>query len=356
MQRSVGVGLAAAAVLVSAGLARAQSPNDHDHFGQTWVGWGDGLYVSSQNGYGLRGTTWAPNATGVLGASNSSTGNGAGVQGESWAPVGAGVYGVGRGTNTMGVYGDTAAPGGIGVYGLAENTTGANKGVVGQTWSPQGVGVYGEAPFPGSAGFFRGNTVVADPGSLSFGSSTRQMLNLWGPNIYGIGVQPFVMYFRTDGGTSRNGFAWFKGGSHANAAYDPGGGTVLMTLDQRGLTVNGTFVSSSDAAAKQDLSPVDVQQVLEGVGRLPINEWSYRDDPATRHLGPMAQAFRSAFGLGGDERHIAMVDADGIALAAIQALRQRVADQQAEIAELRAHLAAQEGRLEALARERPQRH
>jgi len=38
----------------------------------------------------------------------------------------------------------------------------------------------------------------------------------------------------------------------------------------------------------------------------------------------MAQDFRTAFGLGTDERHIATVDADGVALAAIQGLNQKL--------------------------------
>ena len=43
--------------------------------------------------------------------------------------------------------------------------------------------------------------------------------------------------------------------------------------------------------------------------------------PRIRHLGPMAQDFRSAFGLGEDNRHIDTVaDSEGVALAAIQGL------------------------------------
>ena len=37
-------------------------------------------------------------------------------------------------------------------------------------------------------------------------------------------------------------------------------------------------------------------------------------------MGPTAQDFYAAFGLGEDERHISTVDADGVALAAIQGL------------------------------------
>lgn len=55
---------------------------------------------------------------------------------------------------------------------------------------------------------------------------------------------------------------------------------------------------------------------------LPIARWNYKHDSAdTPHLGPVAQDFHQAFGLGADDKHIATVDADGVALAAIQALK-----------------------------------
>jgi DNA-binding transcriptional MerR regulator len=47
----------------------------------------------------------------------------------------------------------------------------------------------------------------------------------------------------------------------------------------------------------------------------------------------MAQDFHAAFGLGTDDKHIATVDADGVALAAIQGLNEKVelGRQQAEL-------------------------
>ncbi|NCS27217.1 MAG: tail fiber domain-containing protein [Microcystis aeruginosa F13-15] len=71
-------------------------------------------------------------------------------------------------------------------------------------------------------------------GSVSFGSQVRQMLNLWSTN-YGIGVQNWTQYFRSDGN-----FAWYKAGSHNDAELNAGGGTSLMTLDSNGvLSVSG---------------------------------------------------------------------------------------------------------------------
>ncbi|MFN3409175.1 MAG: tail fiber domain-containing protein [Limisphaerales bacterium] len=181
---------------------------------------------------------------------------------------------------------------------------------------------------------------------LFFGNTTRQMLNLWSTN-FGIGVQDSTTYFRTD-----SGFAWYRAGSHTNSG--PGtGGTTLMTLTASGLTVNGTFVSASDRNVKADFRPVNPAQVLDKVLALPLQEWIYQADPKrSRHLGPMAQDFHAAFGLGQDDTSIATVDADGVALAAIQGLNQKVESREQktemEMAELRAENAALKARLEKL--------
>ena len=85
-------------------------------------------------------------------------------------------------------------------------------------------------------------------GSLSFGSSMRQMLNLWGTG-HGIGVQNNTTYFRTS-----DNFAWYKGGSHNDAAFNAGtNGTSLMTLDVSGnLSVLGT-ISPAGSETNKDL-------------------------------------------------------------------------------------------------------
>ncbi|HEY0548440.1 MAG TPA: hypothetical protein VGF13_02495 [Verrucomicrobiae bacterium] len=48
---------------------------------------------------------------------------------------------------------------------------------------------------------------------------------------------------------------------------------------------------------------------------------------SVRHIGPMAQDFRSAFAVGENDRTITTVDADGVALAAIQGLNQKVEEE-----------------------------
>jgi hypothetical protein len=60
------------------------------------------------------------------------------------------------------------------------------------------------------------------------------------------------------------------------------------------------------------------------VAALPITLWNFKTDAGTRHIGPMAQDFHSAFNVGTDDKHIATVDEEGVALAAIQGLNQKV--------------------------------
>ena len=84
--------------------------------------------------------------------------------------------------------------------------------------------------------------------------------------------------------------------------------------------------------------PIEPRDALEKVAVLPITRWNYKNDAGTPHLGPMSQDFCAAFGVGPDSKHIATVDADGVALAAIQGLNQKVCQKETEIAELKQRL------------------
>ena len=85
-----------------------------------------------------------------------------------------------------------------------------------------------------------------------------------------------------------------------------------------------SFNSTSDRQAKQDFRSVEAAAILEKVVALPISEWAYKGESATRHIGPVAQDFKEAFGLGSSDKSIASVDADGVALAAIQGLNRKM--------------------------------
>lgn len=86
----------------------------------------------------------------------------------------------------------------------------------------------------------------------------------------------------------------------------------------------------SDVSLKEDFQPVDTSEILRLITGLPITAWSYRDDGMRgRHIGPMAQDFNQAFGVGDSDAYIYSVDANGVALAGLQALSE-VTDGQAE--------------------------
>jgi hypothetical protein len=97
----------------------------------------------------------------------------------------------------------------------------------------------------------------------------------------------------------------------------------------------------SDRNMKRDFAPVDRDGVLEALSALPISTWRYQtEQPGARHIGPMAQDFKATFNVGSSDRTILQVDGDGVALAAIQALRERVVQLEKRNAELARQVAA----------------
>jgi len=118
------------------------------------------------------------------------------------------------------------------------------------------------------------------------------------------------------------------------------------------ILASGTVTGSSDRNAKEHFEPVNSLDILDKVAGLPITRWDYKEDSGVTHVGPMAQDFFAAFQVGMDDKHISMVDADGVALAAIQGLNEKVEvrSQKAEdqIQELKAENAALKARLDKL--------
>ncbi len=107
--------------------------------------------------------------------------------------------------------------------------------------------------------------------------------------------------------------------------------------------VDGHVTEFSDVAAKANFALVDGEEILTRLATIPITTWNYtNDDPSIRHMGPTAQDFYKAFGLGKDDRHIASLDVNGIALVSIQELNNRLQEKDAQIAELEARLEALE--------------
>jgi len=82
---------------------------------------------------------------------------------------------------------------------------------------------------------------------------------------------------------------------------------------------------------------VDKQVLLEALARLRVRDYNLKSqDASIRHIGPVAQDFHSTFGFGESNTAINMEDADGVALAAIQALYEQNQALSRRVAELEA--------------------
>ena len=105
----------------------------------------------------------------------------------------------------------------------------------------------------------------------------------------------------------------------------------------------------SDRNKKENFVAIDPSDVLARVAAMEITTWNYTfEHPSVRHIGPMAQDFQAAFEVGSTDKSIFTVDADGVALASIQALHAEVVTLRSEKERLEDQLQRMEKRLRAL--------
>lgn len=144
----------------------------------------------------------------------------------------------------------------------------------------------------------------------------------------------------TDAGADAGDAGRDAGPGCANGAVTCTGGQLCCTPDRNPqYPPEGKcepFCFASDRAIKTGFEPVDRDDVLRKLAALPVQKWSYKSAPGERHIGPMAQDFHGAFALGGDDRSIAAVDANGVTIAAIQAMYVRLEALERETQALRA--------------------
>ncbi|MFQ5344041.1 MAG: tail fiber domain-containing protein [Anaerolineae bacterium] len=211
-----------------------------------------------------------------------------------------------------------------------------------------------------------GNSNTASGGRATVGGGTVNTASGWAATVPG-----------GDGNTAQGNYS-FAAGRQAQANHDgafvwadstgmtfpsatpnefaaraSGGFFFATTADASvGATLNpgsGTWSMISDRNVKANFSPVDGNEVLARLAAIPIQTWNYKtQNSAIRHVGPTAQDFYAAFGVGEDDKHISSVDADGVALAAIQGLYEVVQEKDARIARLEAQNAGLEARVAAL--------
>ena len=118
----------------------------------------------------------------------------------------------------------------------------------------------------------------------------------------------------------------------------PGSGIYFGTNGNT-LIINAIAGGPSDRNIKTDFAAIDPAEVLARLASLPVQSWRYTNELAqVRHIGPMAQDFMQTFRLGDNDKIIGYVDENGVALAAIQGLNQKLEAEQAENAGLKARL------------------
>ncbi len=247
------------------------------------------------------------------GAGNRAGDNGGTTSDKESATVGGGVSNTASGTLTFigGGQGNTAS----------------------EAYSTVGGGVFNVAS--GYAATVPGGYLNTALGNYSFAAGSRAKANHVGTFVWGDSTALDVA------STSINQFiVRASGGMWLGTTSTPSitiATDFLNTSTGAHLTIGGAWTNSSDSSRKENFEEIDKHDVLARVSSLPITRWSYKAEGCSvRHLGPTGQDFAAAFGLGTDDTSIATVDADGVALTAIQALYE-------EVQELRKRLAALEG-------------
>ncbi len=105
---------------------------------------------------------------------------------------------------------------------------------------------------------------------------------------------------------------------------------IYGEFDNHLIRINGSFevmgglTNPSSAEVKENFQVIERQNILDQLSQIKIQEWSYENVPDVRHVGPTAEDFHAAFGVGKDDKTISTIDADGVAFLAIQALNEKL--------------------------------
>jgi hypothetical protein len=200
---------------------------------------------------------------------------------------------------------------------------GSINGVNGATSSVSvGIGT----PTPGAAlevdsseGFWAPQAYLVQTNASDF---SRLRFDVYGANYWDIAVSggsaQVMNFYRADVGNVMS--------------LTPGGSQYMLMGNTAYLSTGGVWTNASDRNQKAHFHPVSGRDVLRRLSAIPITTWNYKaEGSGVRHMGPMAQDFRAAFGLGDDDKHITTIDEGGVALAAIQELYRQDLEKSAQI-------------------------
>ncbi|HSR53648.1 MAG TPA: tail fiber domain-containing protein [Acidobacteriota bacterium] len=175
-----------------------------------------------------------------------------------------------------------------------------------------------------------GNTkfLVEETNSTTSGRQMMELRNNGGVN--------FILVDTSSGGDDWQILAETATGTPGLSFSLQGSGNREFRVAPNGdVFVNGSMVHSSSRTVKEGFVHLDPVDVLSRVNGLPLTEWNYiKDGDGIRHIGPMAEDFYEAFGLGVGDNYIAVGDSAGVALAAIQGLSKVVEEKDQQINEL----------------------
>ncbi len=283
----------------------------------------------------------------VTAAVDGATISGGGISGadanrvtDNWGTVGGGAdnqAGNASGNNYDANYatvgggtGNTAGDDYATISGGSSNTASGSYAAIGGGSGNNATGDYGAVP---------GGRYNNANGDYSFAAGRHASANTQGCFVWGDSTDDIVACNDTNRWIARaSGGVYFYTNSGLTAgAYLSAGGGSWNTVSNRDL--------------KGNLAPVDARELLNRLAAIEISTWNYTAQDATiRHIGPMADDFNSLVdGLGGEgQDYINSLDADGVALAAIQGLYQLSREQAKRIQTLETENASLQKRLDTL--------
>lgn len=255
--------------------------------------WNDGLIgnYSFASGYNTRAT--APYAV-AFGFSSQATGEGAFAVGN--LAISSGDYSFSAGHN----------PSASGNHSIA-----LGRATIASSESSIAIGYHSSstAPYALSLGDY---TVASGENSVAIGYHARAIHN--GSFVYS-DYDPTIPFIES---TAENQFmVKASGGTVFYSDADLLAGVEL-------LPGAGAWSILSDSTKKENIQTVDGAFYLNQLNNVEVYSWNYiAQDSSIRHIGPMAQDFYGAFGLGNDNTTINSGDFDGVNLLLIKELHNK---------------------------------
>ncbi len=274
----------------------------------------------------FNGSSWAPaaasaatlpniacNGCSATGQDATATGNGTSARGDFSTAMGSGSIAIGKGAVAVGL---SALTGDDRAVAIGYNSTARSIGAVAIGSGNLATGINSLALGTNNEASGTASTVMGSAASTNGHD---------GAFVYGDVSTGIVI-----GAIANNEFAVRASGAFRfRSASDLSTGCDLPAG-------SGVFSCTSSRDLKTDFIPVDDDALLAGIAAVPVTTWRYKAEPGpVRHLGPMAQDFRAAFGLGTNETSIGLLDISGVIFAGVQALEKRTDSLARENAALR---------------------